>query len=108
MVTDTGCPTRRRISSTCFVKRVAIPHALGQNVKKSFISIVTYDRRQPWGNDAVTLLILFGISYIDRKNFRFVFNHIVELLNTEANINAFSRCRSYEEIMDTLNTIVNS
>ncbi len=97
---------RERISSTCFVKRVAIPHALGHNVNRSFISVVTYDRKQVWGNDAVTLLVLFGISYVDRKNFRFVFNHIVELLSKEANINAFSKCRSYEEIMDTLNQIM--
>lgn len=98
---------REQISPTCFVKRVAIPHAIGQNVKKSFISVVTYDHKQPWGNDAITLLILFGISYVDRKNFRFVFNHIVELLGKEANINAFSKARSYQEIMETLNTIVN-
>ena len=98
---------RERMSSTCFIKKLAIPHAIGQSVSKSFISMVCYDKKQSWGNEDISLLILFGISYPDRKNFRFVFNHIVEIFNKEANINAISRCRSYEEVMGIISQIVN-
>lgn len=99
---------RERISSTCFVKKVAIPHAIGHSVKKSFISAITYSEKRIWGTEPVFLVILFGISYTDRKDFRFVFNHIVELLSKEANINAFCRCRSYDELMDTVKRISHS
>lgn len=98
---------RERMSSTCFIKKLAIPHAIGQNISQSFISMVCYDKKQNWGNEDISLLILFGISYPDRKNFRFVFNHIVEIFNKEANINAISRCRSYEQVIDIIVQIVN-
>jgi len=38
--------TRERLSSTCFIKRVAIPHVIGETVSKSFISMITYQRPQ--------------------------------------------------------------
>ena len=92
--------TRERLSSTCFVKRVAIPHAIGATVSKSFISMITYQRPQKWGNEEVDLVILFGISYAERKNFRLIFNQIVTYFNDQANITKLSRCRSYKEVID--------
>ena len=92
--------TRERLSSTCFIKRVAIPHAIGETVSKSFISMITYQRPQKWGNEEVDLVILFGISYAERKNFRLIFNQIVTYFNDQANITKFSRCRSYKEVID--------
>ena len=97
--------SRERLSSTCFVKKVAIPHAIGHSVSRSFISFVTYEKKQNWGGEGITLLILFGISYVDRKDFRFVFNHLVKLLNKEANINLFSNCRTYQEFMNVLSQL---
>ena len=90
--------TREHLSSTCFIKRTAIPHAIGQNVSKSFISLVTYDHPQKWGSEEVDLVILFGISYAERKNFRFVFNHIVSIFEEGENITKLARCRTYEEV----------
>ena len=92
--------TRERLSSTCFIKRVAIPHAIGETVSKSFISMITYQRPQKWGNEEVDLVILFGISYAERKNFRLIFNQIVTYFNDQANITKLSRCRSYKEVID--------
>ncbi len=96
--------TRERLSSTCFIKRTAIPHAIGQSVSKSFISLVTYEHPQKWGTEEVDQVILFGISYAERKNFRFVFNHIVSIFEDEANITKLSRCRSYKEVIDFTET----
>ncbi|MBR0417698.1 MAG: PTS sugar transporter subunit IIA [Erysipelotrichaceae bacterium] len=72
----------------------------------NFISIVTYDHNQKWGNEDIRLLILFGIAYSERKDFRFVFNHIVNILSSEANINALIRCRSYEDLSETIQAII--
>ena len=98
--------SREKMSSTCFIKKVAIPHAIGQTIPHSFISVVTYEHPQKWGNEEIQLLILFGISYAERKDFRFVFNHIVSVLGDEANINALSRCRSHEEMMELARDII--
>lgn len=93
---------REKISSTCFTKRIAIPHAISQQVKKSFISIVCYEKNQPWGNESIQLVILIGISYPERKIFRSVFNHLVKLFENENNINAISKCKSYKEVTNTI------
>lgn len=97
---------REKLSSTCFIKKVAIPHAIGQTISHSFISVVTYDRNQKWGSEEIQMLILFGIAYAERKDFRFVFNHIVSILNSEANIIALSKCRSYDEIAETMRALI--
>lgn len=97
---------REKLSSTCFIRKVAIPHAIGQKITHSFISIVTFEHNQKWGNEEIQLLILFGISYSERKDFRFVFNHIFEILNDEANVNVLIRCRSHEEIMEKIRLIL--
>ncbi len=93
---------REKLSSTCFIKRVAIPHAIGQMVSQSFISIVTYEHGQKWGSEEIELLILFGIAYTQRKDFRYVFNQVIDVLSNEANVNALCRCRSYDEIIDVI------
>ena len=92
--------SREKLSSTCFIRKVAIPHAIGKTIRHSFISVVTYSKNQKWGNEEIQLLILFGISYAERKDFRFVFNHMVNILNDEASVNALCHCRSYDAIMD--------
>ncbi len=99
--------SREKLSSTCFIRKVAIPHAIGKTIAHSFISVVTYEKNQKWGNEDIQLLILFGISYAERKDFRFVFNHMVNILNDEANINTLCRCRSYAQIMDFMDTMMN-
>ncbi|MBQ9425690.1 MAG: transcription antiterminator [Erysipelotrichaceae bacterium] len=99
---------REKASSTCFIKKVAIPHAIGQTIPCSFISIVTYDHAQKWGNEDIQLLILFGIAYAERKDFRFVFNHIVDMLSNETNINALCQCRSYNDTVETIQTILSN
>ncbi|MCR4632639.1 MAG: PRD domain-containing protein [Erysipelotrichaceae bacterium] len=99
--------SREKLSSTCFIRKVAIPHAIGQTIAHSFISVVTYEKNQKWGNEDIQLLILFGISYAERKDFRFVFNHLVDILNDEANVNILCRCRSYAQIMEFMDTMMN-
>ena len=71
-----------------------------------FISIVTYSEKQKWGNGDINLLIFFGISYAERKDFRFVFNYLVEILGKEANINTLCNCRSYQEVIDAIQHMV--
>ena len=62
--------------------------------------MITYQRPQKWGNEEVDLVILFGISYAERKNCRLIFNQIVAFFNDQANITRLSRCRSYKEVID--------
>ncbi len=90
---------RERMSSTCFHNGIAIPHAISQDVKRSFIAICCYEKKIRWDNDNVAIAIIIGISYAERKIFREVFNQLMSLLSLEKNVLAISRCKNYEEVI---------
>ena len=96
---------RENMSSTCFTPGIAIPHAISQNVKKSFISITRYDKPQAWDDKHVLLVIFIGISYPDRKTFRQVFNHLVRLFDQMATIQAIAECTGYDEIVEIIHRL---
>lgn len=93
---------REKTASTCFTNHVAIPHAITQHVKQSFISIINYDRPQKWGGKDVNLVIMIGISYPERKIFRSVFNNLIKLISDEGQVKKLSSCLTYEDIIKCL------
>lgn len=97
---------REQLSSTAFHNDIAVPHAISQSVKKSFLSFVCYEKGIPWGNEKVRLIILIGMAYSERKRFRSLFSHLVELLSVPANTSKISSSRTYEELVEHLNEIL--
>lgn len=97
---------RENLSSTAIFSDIAIPHAISQYVKKSFISFAVGSKRYSWDQDGVRLIIIIGIAYADRKNFRTVFNQLVEVFSIPANIIAISQSKTYQEVVDYINNIV--
>ena len=97
---------RERLSSTCFTPGLAIPHAISSDVKKSFISFTCYKHNLSWDDKSVSLIIFIGISYPDRKTFRFVFNQLIKLFDMQTAINEVAKCTDYEEIMRTINHLI--
>lgn len=93
---------REKTSPTCFTNHVAIPHAITQHVKKSFISIVTFDKPQTWSNKQISLVILIGIAYPDRKMFRSVFNNLVKEVKDDSFVAQLSKCSTYEELLSKI------
>lgn len=93
---------REKASPTCFTNHVAIPHAITQHVKRSFISITTFDKPQTWANKQVSLVILIGIAYPDRKMFRSVFNNLVKQIKDDSLVARLSRCNTYEELLSII------
>lgn len=94
--------TREQLASTCFIDNMAIPHAISQNVKKSFISFTTYDKPQIWDSKSISLMVFIGISYTERKTFRSVFNQLVKLFEKQSVIQAIAGCKTYEEVLELL------
>ena len=82
---------REKASPTCFTNHVAIPHAITQHAKRSFISITTFDKPQTWSNKQVSLVILIGIAYPDRKMFRSVFNNLVNRVKDDTFVAKISK-----------------
>lgn len=94
--------TREQLASTCFIENMAIPHAISQNVKKSFISFTTYDKPQVWDDRSISLMVFIGISYTERQTFRQVFNQLVKLFEKQSVIQAIAGCKTYEEVLELL------
>lgn len=93
---------REKLSSTCFIDNLAIPHAISQNVKKSFISFTTYSHPISWDEKSVSLMVIIGISYAERKNFRTIFNQLVKLFENQTTIRTLAACETYEEVLKVL------
>lgn len=97
---------RERISSTCFHNGVAIPHAISQQVKKSFISFTCLEKGQIWHGDTVYLVIVIGIAYEERKIFRTVFDKLIEVLADNTCVQTLGKCKTYTDIMDAVETAI--
>ena len=96
---------REKLSSTCFQHGIAIPHSISQQVNKSFISFTCFDKYQQWGDDQVKLVIIIGIAYHERKIFRSVFNHLVKVFTDQGSIQMISKCKTYEELVETVSNL---
>jgi len=99
---------REQLSSTAFHNDIAVPHAISQFVKNSFISFACYDNGIPWGNEKVRLVVIIGISYSERKRFRSIFSQLVDILSNASNTNLIINSTSYEELRDNINKIAGS
>ncbi|MFA9378306.1 MAG: transcription antiterminator [Lachnotalea sp.] len=97
---------REKLSSTCFHNGIAIPHSISQQINKSFISFTCYDKGQTWNDETVKLVILIGIAYPERKMFRSVFNQLISIFTNEAHVLSVSKCRTYDEIINTTKAIL--
>lgn len=96
---------REQLSSTAFHNDIAVPHAISQFVKKSFISFTCYDNGISWSNEKVRLVIIIGIAYSERKRFRSIFSQLVDILSNASNTNLIVDSASYEELRDNINKI---
>ncbi|MCR0382034.1 PTS sugar transporter subunit IIA [[Clostridium] innocuum] len=97
--------TREKLSSTSFHNGVAIPHALHPNARKSFIAFLLLDSPILWDQDEVSIVILIGISYDQRKSFRQIFNHLVELLSRPAVVQKLASITEYKELLHTITAV---
>ena len=96
---------RERTAPTAFTNHLAIPHAISQHVNHSFISITTFDKVQKWADKNVSVVIMIGIAYPERKIFRSVFNNLIRLFDDDVNIKKISSCSTYEELINCLSDI---
>ncbi|MEF9892953.1 MAG: PTS sugar transporter subunit IIA [Anaerorhabdus sp.] len=77
---------REKMSSTAF-QNVAVPHSLGNNAKKSFISIALFQEPILWDNKEIQMVILIGVNNDTRKIFSQIFDGLIEVVT---NSNCFT------------------
>lgn len=92
---------REHVSSTAFVEGLAIPHAINQFAKRSFVCVLHNDAPIPWGRNNVNVVMMFGLSKED----------IHQLGRTlDIIINRFSSARSMRDVLasDTFDEFVSA
>lgn len=92
---------REALSTTAF-GRVAIPHSMKMQSKKSGMFVILSDKGISWGNSKVHIVLLLSISSDSRRAFREIFDVLPNILSDDCNINLLLRSKNYNEFIETL------
>ena len=88
---------RESFSSTAFTDVLAVPHAINQYAKRSFICTIHNDTPILWGGRTVHFVLLIGISEQDMKHFKAAFDLIIELFTSPERTMNLLKTKSFEE-----------
>lgn len=98
---------REHMSSTAF-EDAAVPHSLGSNAKKSFISVVLCPQGMEWGTHQVHIVTLLGVHDDTRKLFAQIFDHLIEILSEPSFLNELITCQDYNTFIQKLKQYMNA
>jgi lichenan operon transcriptional antiterminator len=92
---------REAMSSTAF-GRVAIPHAIKMNAKKTGMFALISERGIQWGDLTVNIVLLLCVNKEDRKLFHEVFDALATILTEDGNISQILTAEDYPSFVDNL------
>ncbi|MBT2655158.1 PRD domain-containing protein [Bacillus sp. ISL-18] len=102
---DTGFLTnvleREAMSSTAF-GRIAIPHAIKMNAKKTGMFVLINEKGIEWGDLTVYVVLLFSVSKDDRRLFHDVVDALAAIFNEDGNISRVMNAVDYQSFVDLL------
>lgn len=97
----TNVKERENISSTAF-GRIAIPHAIKMNAKKTGLFALINNKGIEWKDLTVNLVILLAVSEDDRKIFHDVFDPLATILTEDGNVSRIVSAADYQSFVDLL------
>ncbi|MEG1463135.1 MAG: PTS sugar transporter subunit IIA, partial [Anaerorhabdus sp.] len=92
---------REKMSSTAF-QNVAVPHSLGNNARKSFISIALFQEPILWDNKEIQMVILIGVNNDTRKIFSQIFDGLIEVVTNSNCFAELIQSTDYSSFTDKL------
>ncbi|ULT56583.1 PRD domain-containing protein [Neobacillus drentensis] len=102
---DTGFLThvveREAMSSTAF-GRIAIPHAIKMNAKKTGMFVLINEKGVEWGDLTVHVVLLFSVSKDDRRLFHEVVDALAAIFNEDGNVSRVMNAVDYQSFVDIL------
>lgn len=93
---------REELSPTSFPSRIAIPHTIKYDSKKTGIIIVKLLKSTLWGENEVQLVMALSVNNKDTSMFNKVFPRIIEVVAEEYNVNLLWSTTNREEFIDKL------
>ena len=92
---------REHHSPTVF-GRLAVPHAMKLNARKTGMYIMISEKGITWGKQTVNLVLLFAVNKEDRAMFHEVFDNLIVLLLENQNLDLVLESRNYEVFVDAI------
>ena len=97
----TNVKEREAMSSTAF-GRIAIPHAIKMDSKKTGMFVFINNKGIEWGDLTVNLVILLSVSKENRRLFHDVFDSIATILTEDGNVSKILNATDYQSFIDLL------
>lgn len=93
---------REKMSSTSFSNGLAMPHSMEMNALKTSLYFMMSETPLPWDDGYVNIVVMMAMNKSERKEFRKIFNLIVQSLSEKTTIDLLLKTASYEEFISTL------
>ncbi|MGX7264719.1 BglG family transcription antiterminator [Enterococcus crotali] len=93
---------REDMSSTSFGNGLAMPHSMEMNALKTSLYFVINEEPMLWDQEYVQIVVMIAMNRSERKEFRKIFNLVIESLDNKETIAALLKADSYEEFVSCL------
>lgn len=97
---------RETLSPTAFGNSLAVPHSMSAAATRSFLSIVINSKPMPWGDQEVKMIMMLGISEVDRPSFHLLFDNLLEILSERDSVELLLRSTGYDDFIAKLQLLI--
>ena len=93
---------RERISGTAFTDVLAVPHAITENARRSFMAVLHNDQPIPWGERHVSYVIMIGLASSDTRYFQDVLDLCINMFLSPKKSVRLLQAHTYEQFIEVL------
>ncbi|WP_026565111.1 BglG family transcription antiterminator [Bacillus sp. UNC41MFS5] len=97
----TNVKEREAMSSTAF-GRIAIPHAIKMDSKKTGMFVLINNKGIEWDDSSVNLVLLLSVKKDDKRLYHDVFDSLASILTEEGNVSQILTAENYQSFVDLL------
>ncbi|CUH96784.1 hypothetical protein P22_2895 [Propionispora sp. 2/2-37] len=95
---------RENLYSTILDGMIAIPHPLESFSKTTVVSVGILKEAVKYCGKKVKLILLFAVNTRESEKLKMLFAMLEELLDSQDKLNELTKCTSYEEFMEKMET----
>ena len=93
---------RESLSSTFFIKDIAVPHPLKPMTERTTLALILNQAPMKWGDSSVRVVLLLGLSPNDHQKFQAIFDAFIAVLSNEETVESLLAAEKYADIIKIL------
>lgn len=93
---------REAVTPTGFDNNVAIPHSIVCSTNRNICFIILNEKPMRWGFFDVQLIMLIGVNYNQRKDFKFVYSKLLESFDDSEVVKSLIKSKDHQEFIEKL------